>query len=80
MLIVKRGSTTIKCGRRRNNCPSVVLYTFSNDSYWLLGVQLPDGVGAGLYRAAPAGVVADLMAKHRCVFIDDGCGTHRGLR
>jgi Na+/melibiose symporter-like transporter len=39
-----------------------VLYTFSDDPYWLLGVQLLDGVGAGLYGALFPLVVADLMA------------------
>jgi MFS family permease len=39
-----------------------VLYTFSDDPYWLLGVQLLDGVGAGLYGALVPLVVADLMA------------------
>jgi hypothetical protein len=38
-----------------------VLYTFSDDPYWLLGVQLLDGVGAGLYGALFPLVVADLM-------------------
>ncbi len=39
-----------------------VLYTFSDDPYWLLGVQVLDGVGAGLYGALFPLVVADLMA------------------
>ncbi len=38
-----------------------VLYTFSNDPYWLLSVQLLDGVGAGLYGALFPLIVADLM-------------------
>jgi MFS family permease len=38
-----------------------VLYTFSNDPYWLLAVQLLDGIGAGLYGALFPLVVADLM-------------------
>jgi MFS family permease len=38
-----------------------VLYTFSDDPYWLLGVQLLDGIGAGLYGALFPLVVADLM-------------------
>jgi MFS family permease len=38
-----------------------VLYTFSDDPYWLLGVQLLDGVGAGLYGALFPLIVADLM-------------------
>ena len=39
-----------------------VLYTLSNDPYWLLGVQLLDGIGAGLYGALLPLIVADLMA------------------
>jgi MFS family permease len=38
-----------------------VLYTFSDDPYWLLGVQLLDGIGAGLYGALFPLIVADIM-------------------
>ncbi|MBI3796583.1 MAG: MFS transporter [Deltaproteobacteria bacterium] len=38
-----------------------VLYTLSNDSAWLIGVQLLDGVGAGIFGALTPLVVADLM-------------------
>jgi predicted MFS family arabinose efflux permease len=38
-----------------------VLYTFSDDPHWLVGVQLLDGVGAGLYGALFPLIVADLM-------------------
>ncbi|MGE0258914.1 MAG: MFS transporter [Alphaproteobacteria bacterium] len=38
-----------------------VLYTFSNDSAWLIGVQLLDGVGAGVFGALSPLVVADIM-------------------
>ena len=38
-----------------------VLYTFSNDSAWLIGVQLLDGVGAGIFGAITPLVVADIM-------------------
>ncbi len=38
-----------------------VLYTFSDNPYWLLGVQLLDGIGAGLYGALFPLIVADLM-------------------
>ncbi len=38
-----------------------VLYTLSNDSAWLIGVQLLDGVGAGIFGALAPLVVADLM-------------------
>jgi MFS family permease len=38
-----------------------VLYTLSDDSAWLIGVQLLDGVGAGIYGAITPLVIADLM-------------------
>jgi MFS family permease len=38
-----------------------VLYTFSDNPYWLVGVQLLDGIGAGIYGAIFPIVVADLM-------------------
>jgi MFS family permease len=38
-----------------------VLYTFSDDSTWLIAVQLLDGVGAGIFGALTPLVVADLM-------------------
>jgi MFS family permease len=38
-----------------------VLYTFSDEPLWLVGVQLLDGVGAGLYGALFPLIVADLM-------------------
>jgi len=38
-----------------------VLYTFSNDSAWLIGVQLLDGVGAGIFGALTPLVVSDIM-------------------
>ncbi|MDQ2738469.1 MAG: MFS transporter, partial [Actinomycetota bacterium] len=38
-----------------------VLYTLSNNSAWLIGVQLLDGVGAGIYGALTPLVVADIM-------------------
>jgi MFS family permease len=37
------------------------LYAVSDNPYWLVGVQLLDGVGAGLYGALFPIVVADLM-------------------
>lgn len=37
-----------------------VLYTLSDDPFWLVGVQLLDGVGAGVYGALFPIVVADL--------------------
>ncbi|MGH7046331.1 MAG: MFS transporter [Stellaceae bacterium] len=38
-----------------------VLYAFSNRSAWLVGVQLLDGVGAGIWGAITPLVLADLM-------------------
>jgi MFS family permease len=37
-----------------------VLYTFSNNAYWLVGVQALDGIGAGIYGALFPVVIADL--------------------
>jgi MFS family permease len=37
------------------------LYTFSDNPFWLVGVQLLDGVGAGLYGAIFPIIVADLV-------------------
>jgi MFS family permease len=38
-----------------------VLYTLSNDSIWLIGVQVLDGVGAGIFGALTPLVIADIM-------------------
>jgi len=38
-----------------------VLYTFSNAAPWLIGVQMLDGVGAGILGALTPLVIADLM-------------------
>ena len=38
-----------------------VLYTFSDSAAWLIGVQLLDGVGAGIFGAITPLVIADLM-------------------
>jgi MFS family permease len=38
-----------------------VLYTFSDDRFWLVGVQLLDGIGAGIFGAIMPVIVADLM-------------------
>jgi MFS family permease len=37
------------------------LYTLSDNAFWLLGVQLLDGVGAGIYQALTPLVIADIM-------------------
>lgn len=38
-----------------------LLYTLSDDSGWLIGVQLLDGVGAGIFGALTPLVIADIM-------------------
>jgi MFS family permease len=38
-----------------------VLYTLSDDSTWLIAVQLLDGVGAGIFGALTPLIIADLM-------------------
>lgn len=38
-----------------------VLYILSDDRYWLVGVQLLDGIGAGIFGAIFPVIVADLM-------------------
>jgi len=38
-----------------------LLYTFSNNAPWLIGVQLLDGIGAGIFGAITPLVIADLM-------------------
>jgi MFS family permease len=37
------------------------LYTLSDNSFWLIGVQVLDGVGAGIFGALTPLVVADIM-------------------
>jgi MFS family permease len=37
------------------------LYTLSDDKAWLVGVQLLDGIGAGIFGAIFPVIVADLM-------------------
>ena len=37
------------------------LYTLSDNAFWLIGVQLLDGVGAGIYGALTPLVIADIM-------------------
>jgi MFS family permease len=38
-----------------------ILYTFSDNSFWLIGVQVLDGVGAGIFGALTPLVIADIM-------------------
>jgi MFS family permease len=37
------------------------LYTLSDNSFWLIGVQLLDGIGAGIFGALTPLVIADIM-------------------
>jgi MFS family permease len=36
-------------------------YTLSDNSFWLIGVQLLDGIGAGVFGALTPLVIADIM-------------------
>jgi len=38
-----------------------MLYTLSDNSFWLIGIQLLDGVGAGIFGALTPLVIADIM-------------------
>jgi MFS family permease len=38
-----------------------VLYTLSDNSFWLVGVQVLDGIGAGIFGALTPLVIADIM-------------------
>ena len=38
-----------------------MLYTLSDNSFWLIGVQLLDGIGAGIFGALTPLVIADIM-------------------
>ena len=38
-----------------------VLYTVSDNSFWLIGVQVLDGVGAGIFGALTPLVIVDIM-------------------
>jgi MFS family permease len=62
------GHTADRCGRKPILLAGfailpirAVLYTFSNNSAWLIGVQLLDGLGAGIFGAITPLVLADLM-------------------
>jgi Major Facilitator Superfamily len=58
------------------------LYPLSDNPYWLVGVQLLDGVGAGIYGAVFPVIVADLMrgtgrfnvAQGAIITAQDRCG------
>ncbi len=54
-----------------------VLYTFSDNAAWLIGVQLLDGVGAGIFGAITPLLIADLMKRHRALQRCTGRCRHR---
>jgi MFS family permease len=57
-----------------------LLYTLSDNPYWLVGVQLLDGVGAGIFGALFPVVVADLTRGTGRFNISQGAiGTAQGL-
>jgi MFS family permease len=39
-----------------------LLYTFLDNAFWLIGVQLLDGIGAGIFGAITPLIIADLMS------------------
>ena len=57
-----------------------VLYTLSDNAYWLVGVQLLDGVGAGIFGALFPLVVADLTRGTGRFNVSQGAiGTAQGI-
>jgi MFS family permease len=46
---------------QRSDGQRAVLYMLSNNSFWLIGVQLLDGIGAGIFGALTPLVIADVM-------------------
>jgi hypothetical protein len=55
------GTQALVSRRVRHPAHPRVLYTFSDNSFWLVGVQLLDGVGAGIFGALTPLVIADIM-------------------
>jgi predicted MFS family arabinose efflux permease len=56
------------------------LYTLSDNSAWLLGVQLLDGIGAGIFGAITPLVVADIMrGTGRFNLAQGAVGTMQGI-
>jgi len=57
-----------------------LLYTLSNSTPWLIGVQLLDGVGAGIFGAITPLVIADLMrGTGRFNLAQGAVGTAQGI-
>ena len=56
------------------------LYTLSDNSVWLIGVQLLDGVGAGVFGALTPLVIADIMrGTGRYNLAQGGVATAQGI-
>ena len=56
------------------------LYTLSDNAFWLLGVQLLDGVGAGIYQALTPLVIADIMrGTGRYILAQGAVATTQGI-
>jgi MFS family permease len=56
------------------------LYTLSDNSFWLIGVQLLDGVGAGIFGALTPLVIADIMrGTGRYNLAQGAIGTMQGI-
>lgn len=56
-----RGAQAIVPGRLRILPFRAALYTLSDNSFWLIGVQVLDGVGAGIFGALTPLMIADIM-------------------
>jgi MFS family permease len=57
-----------------------VLYTLSDNSAWLIGVQILDGVGAGIFGALTPLVIADIMrGTGRYNLAQGGIATMQGI-
>jgi MFS family permease len=57
-----------------------ILYTFSNSAWWLIAVQLLDGVGAGIFGAITPLIIADLMRGTGCFNLAQGAvATTQGI-
>ncbi|MGH8337599.1 MAG: MFS transporter, partial [Gammaproteobacteria bacterium] len=57
-----------------------VLYTFSDNTVWLLAVQLLDGIGAGIFGALTPLIIADLTrGTGRYNFAQGAVGTAQGV-
>jgi hypothetical protein len=55
------GTQTLISGRSSRVAIGGVIYTISDNPYWLVRVQLLDGISAGIYGAIFPIIVADVM-------------------